>query len=282
MSSDLKVHVAKNIVYKENIFDISDYKFNLSKAEITRREKYKSKQKLINAIREDYKNNFTIAQLEEKYNCYFKTIKRYLYSDSTRVITVKTTELDNYSGTIYECLKEKDNIHQIYQKIVDLGYTSSYPNFFKQLKIRLMTNTLGNTFQLSRYSFCKLLYRNNIKILKLNEENTQALQEYLKQDNLEHDILNLANEFREMFIKRDSSPLDEWIKKYQNHYRLEKFRSFQTFIKGIINDKKAVKEQIENEITNGLAEGLVCKLKLVKRRTYGRCSFELLRCLLLQ
>ena len=63
---------------------------------------------------------------------------------------------------------------------------------------------------------------------------------------------------------------------------IKKFEYLQTFIKGLINDKEAVIGQIENTITNGLVEGKVCKLKLKKRSTYGRNSFELLRCLILQ
>lgn len=136
----------KNVIYKESFFDLENYKINLSKDEIKRKEKYQSKQLMIESIRNDYKNNVPINELERKYDCHFKTIKRYLICDSTRIITTKTTELDKYSSYIYKCIQENKNFHQIFKEIQEQGYSSTYENFFKQLKIRLMTNTLGNTF----------------------------------------------------------------------------------------------------------------------------------------
>ncbi len=272
----------KNTIYKEDIYDISKYHFNLSKDEEKRIEKYKVKQKLIEEIRKDFNEGISIKNIEEKYNCHFKTIKRYLKTDSIRVITTKTTELDSYSSKIYNLLKENKNFHHIYKKVQELGYSSTYQNFFKQLKIRLMTNTLGNTYNLSRYTFSKLLYKNNLDRLKLDEENKDALKEYLSKDNKEHKILTMVDEFRNIFKERNKYKLEKWIEKYKNDEYLNKFEYLQTFIKGIINDKKAVIGQIENTITNGLVEGKVCKLKLKKRSTYGRNSFELLRCLILQ
>lgn len=272
----------KNIVYKENIYDFSKYQFNLSKDEIKRIEKYRAKQRLIEEIRHDYNNGLSIKEIEKLYNSQFRTIKRYLKTDSIRVITTKTTELDTYSSQIYSLLKENKNFHQIYKAVQELGYSSTYQNFFKQLKIRLMTNTLGNTFQLSRHNFSKLLYKNNLNRLKLDKENKNALAEYLSKENKESTILKMVDEFRNIFIKKNKDELDNWINKYQNDHYLEDFEYLKTFINGIINDKKAVIGQIENAITNGLVEGKVCKLKLKKRSTYGRSSFELLRCLILQ
>ena len=144
-----------------------------------------------------------------------------------------------------------------------------------------MTNTLGNTYQLSRHNFSKLLYKNNLDRIKLDNENKEALKEYLSKNNRENKILKMMDEFRNIFSEQNRIKLDVWINKYQNNDELKEFEYLQTFINGIINDKKAVIGQIENIITNGLVEGKVCKLKLKKRSTYGRNSFELLRCLIL-
>lgn len=236
---------------------------------------------MIEEIRNDYNNWLSIKEIEFKYDCQFKTIKKYLKTDSMRVITTKTTELDNYSSQIYNLIKENKNFHQIYKEVQDFGYSSTYENFFKQLKIRLMTNTLGNTYQLSRHNFSKLLYKNNLDRLKLDEENKKALKDYLGKENRENRILKMMDDFRNLFIEKNKNKLDNWIENYQNDEYLKEFEYLQTFIKGVTNDKKAVIGQIENTITNGIVEGKVCKLKLKKRSTYGRSSFELLRCLIL-
>ncbi len=46
---------------------------------------------------------------------------------------------------------------------------------------------------------------------------------------------------------------------------------------GIRKDYKAVKNTIKYNITNGITEGLVNKLKAVKRTMYGRAGLELQR-----
>jgi len=51
----------------------------------------------------------------------------------------------------------------------------------------------------------------------------------------------------------------------------------QSFILGIERDKAAVKAGLTLPTSNGLVEGKVNKLKLIKRMGYGRAGFPLLR-----
>ncbi|EIY28927.1 hypothetical protein HMPREF1062_03235, partial [Bacteroides cellulosilyticus CL02T12C19] len=50
-----------------------------------------------------------------------------------------------------------------------------------------------------------------------------------------------------------------------------------TFLIGVKIDFKAVRNTIAYNITNGITEGFVNKLKVVKRIMYGRAGIELLR-----
>ena len=61
--------------------------------------------------------------------------------------------------------------------------------------------------------------------------------------------------------------------------KLEKFNipELQTYVNGIRQDIVAVKNGIAMQYNNGLAEGSVNKLKVIKRIMYGRNSFELLK-----
>ena len=56
------------------------------------------------------------------------------------------------------------------------------------------------------------------------------------------------------------------------------------FLTGLKNDIDAILKAVEHAFSNGLAEGTVNKIKVIKRIMYRRCGFELLRskCLLLQ
>lgn len=50
-----------------------------------------------------------------------------------------------------------------------------------------------------------------------------------------------------------------------------------SFANGLRKDLDAVKNAASHDYNNGLAEGSVNKVKLAKRKMYGRCSFETLR-----
>ena len=71
----------------------------------------------------------------------------------------------------------------------------------------------------------------------------------------------------------DSSKLTGWINEYKN----TTITKLETFIKGIILDEKAVKNAIDYTQSNGIVEGLVNKLKTIKRTMYGRAGLELLK-----
>ena len=75
-----------------------------------------------------------------------------------------------------------------------------------------------------------------------------------------------------MFSKKETE-LDKWITKTKNY----KIPEMNSFIVGIERDLEAVKNGIKYEYNNGLAEGSVNKIKLIKRIMYGRCSFYLLK-----
>ena len=74
-------------------------------------------------------------------------------------------------------------------------------------------------------------------------------------------------------LSKNPTKIDEWINAAQKYDIPE----LQTFINGIKKDITAVKNGIIYSYNNGLAEGSVNKIKVIKRVMYGRNSFELLK-----
>jgi len=72
--------------------------------------------------------------------------------------------------------------------------------------------------------------------------------------------------------------MDVWLEKAEG-YKIEELT---TFVNGIQEDITAVKNSILYDYNNGLDEGSVNNLKVIKRIMYGRNSFELLRAKLLR
>ena len=54
-------------------------------------------------------------------------------------------------------------------------------------------------------------------------------------------------------------------------------RAVETFAAGLEQDTAAVRAALVTPWSSGQAEGQINKLKLLKRQSYGRASFELLR-----
>jgi len=67
--------------------------------------------------------------------------------------------------------------------------------------------------------------------------------------------------------------VEEWIVKVSNL----KIRKKDKFVNGLKRDMQAVRNAIIYEYNNGLAEGSVNKLKVIKRIMYGKNKFEMLR-----
>ena len=72
------------------------------------------------------------------------------------------------------------------------------------------------------------------------------------------------------------------LKKWIDECELLEIDKLSSFVNGIQRDMDAVKNAIQFEFNNGLAEGSVNKLKVVKRIMYGRNSFDLLKSKLLR
>jgi transposase len=76
-----------------------------------------------------------------------------------------------------------------------------------------------------------------------------------------------------MVRTRMGEKLDAWLAQIESSNLPE----FQSFAAGIEKDKDAVRAGLTWWISNGMVEGHVTKLKLIKRQGYGKAGFPLLR-----
>ena len=86
-------------------------------------------------------------------------------------------------------------------------------------------------------------------------------------------IYSTVRSFKEIMFSKKENKLDSWIVETKKL----NIQEFNSFINGIERDIEAVKNGIKYEYNNGLAEGSVNKIKVIKRIMYGRCSFALLK-----
>ncbi len=84
----------------------------------------------------------------------------------------------------------------------------------------------------------------------------------------------LVLEFKQILPKRRSELLLSWIERASQPDVADEIR---TFAEGLLRDWPSVKTAVELPWSNARAEGHVNRIKLIKRKMYGRANFDLLR-----
>ena len=84
---------------------------------------------------------------------------------------------------------------------------------------------------------------------------------------------DLLQQFVQMLQNRRGDRLDSWLAQVKSSQLPE----LQSFAAGVEKDKEAVRAGLTWWINNGVGEGHVTKLKLIKRQGYGQAGFPLLR-----
>lgn len=147
-------------------------------------------------------------------------------------------------------------------------YISNWKSRYK--KLYMADKEEANIEFVDRKTLLKLLYKPKEKIKDLSDKQ-------LFQVNVEYPVyakvINIVNQFRKLVSNKKVEELENWIEAAKELG----IRGINSFISGIQKDLTAVKNAIVYDYSNGLAEGSVNKLKVIKRIMYGRCDFETLR-----
>jgi len=115
------------------------------------------------------------------------------------------------------------------------------------------------------------LFARDIDKLTLDERTT--LKAICEASQTANKTYELVQEFRDMLHQLEGQKLDEWIAKVND----SPIKELQSFALGLERDKAAVVDGLTAPLNNGLVEGMVNKVKLIKRMMFGRAGFPLLR-----
>jgi len=163
--------------------------------------------------------------------------------------------------------------------ILEKEFGLTYPTIKKYLAgdisvLKVKGRMLSKEKIVRRKDLSKLLYDRGISDLPITEEVRLSMLSYLKQNRFVNSLIMLATDFRIALNSGDAGKLFSWIKKAQIY---DGQKNLQCFIKALLEDIEAVKNAVLHKESNGLVEGCICKLKLIKRTMYGRCKFPLLK-----
>ena len=169
------------------------------------------------------------------------------------------------------------NIAQLHRELVAAGHTITYRNVYRQL-VRYLPEgrkKSGSDSQLPRATVLArdavFLLLRRFEELEAEDQETLALLRSLHPE--VDQAYELVQQFTQMLRTRTGEQLDAWLEKV----RTSQIRELQGFVAGVQRDKKAVKAGLTLSASNGMVEGTVNRLKLLKRMGYGRAGFPLLR-----
>jgi len=188
------------------------------------------------------------------------------------------SRLDRYLPYLFHRWEDGNhNMACLFRELVEQGYKGSYESVRDNL-VRLLPegrkiprDSLSKTATLAPSRQASFLFLRHPEKLRVEEQETLVK---LRQIHPEVDrAYDLVQQFAHMLRTRSGERLDGWLEQVQR----SKLPELQSFATGIEKDKDAVRAGLTWWINNGMVEGQVTKLKLIKRQGYGKAGFPLLR-----
>lgn len=237
--------------------------------ELTERKISKWEQKFI-LIKNLQKDGFTKTEIAKSTKINIATVSKYWkWTDFKETIRKKRSGIDDFDDYLQQRIKEDYHLtnSQLLNEIRTLGYTgclatvAHYTHHLRPVVIpRIKPPDAKELYYLSRKDKSNLSELEKLYITRL-EENAEL-----------REVISISKEFEDALKEKKEDGLEQWIKGAKDAIGKEMIQ----FTSGIMQDYKAVANAFSMEWHNGITEGFVNKLKMIKRMCYGRCALPLL------
>ena len=242
--------------------------------------KQKKKQKLVERVKELYRSGKTYKYIGEILDLDYKTIKKYIEVSTPLVYRTieRTSSITPYKNEVIQLLNKRVSKKEIYNILKEKGYKQAMRTFYNSVSkivkeyydISDISQKNINSLRIKVSKITKLLYYPLEKIEGLDEN---IYKQIIKEYSWVADILNIMKNFKIAVKEKNINKYLLWLENLKNLNISE----LNGFIKNLEKDYSAIINAISYRYTNGLAEGLVNKLKTIKRSMYGKASFQTLR-----
>jgi len=163
------------------------------------------------------------------------------------------------------------NVAQLYREIIQQGYQGSHTLLSAAVRAWRPPRTPTKERKRTRHLSVRWLCLQPPEALKPDKRPT--LEQVVAEDEGLASGYQLLQRFRTLVAERDVPALTTWL----IDAGASELPSFVTLAHGIRADYAAVEAALTTEWSNGLVEGHVHRVKLIKRQGYGRANFNLLR-----
>ncbi len=163
----------------------------------------------------------------------------------------------------------------LWREIKQQGYTGSGRTVYRYLETlkQAEVKASANPQRIQKYAPNAALWLFVRDPESLDEVEREDLAAFCQTSTALKKAYDLVQDFLSMVHKREGHRLDTWLEQVASSDLCE----LQSFATGVERDKAAVQAGLTWWINNGVVEGSVTKVKLIKRQMYGRAGFALLR-----
>lgn len=248
----------------------------LSSNELKSKVSQENKWQLIQEVQAEYKKCHKYSVVARKFKLNDRTVKKYISITEAPIHANKNNEyvskLSKYKNDIIKMNNEGCTWKVIWNKIISDGYQGSDSLLRTYLAKIKKKSVKEKNIQLvvERSTLISLLYK---KIDEVKNITKEVLDKVIFLFLEASKVYSAVKDFKDIMFSKKANKLDEWMSKTKKY----KIPEMNSFINGIERDIEAVKHGITYDYNNGLAEGSVNKIKVIKRIMYGRCSFDLLK-----
>lgn len=246
---------------------------------------FMKKQNQVNKVRNLKNQGFNNSEIAGKIGINRATVAKYLnegyHPASAYYNATRSSKIKPYAQDIKRMLSEGKTFRQISEYIHKKGFTGAestirmFATRERKLRREALQNQEGKMEKMERKWLISLLYRPIDEAKFISQE---QLDRIIVHYPVIGSIYDIVKGFKETLFSKKESEIEKWLEDAES-LEIDEINSF---IHGVRRDITAIKNAILLEYNNGLAEGSVNKLKVVKRIMYGRSSFELLKSKLLR
>lgn len=252
----------------------------ISKAEKKHLDTVQRKEKLIVETKRLRNLGHSVSAISRMLQKNPRTINRFLKQEVTPVSKAygskrKGSILQPYHKEIDAAFERGMMSSQIEQQIRKKGYKGSSSlvrHYISQKKkdCQKATTKEKPLHSIKRQHIIQLLYHSKEESQEVTLEECRLL---FNQYPFIKEFYEIVHQFKKILKTHDSNGFTSWFQ----HIEQLPYENLLGFTVGIKKDLAAVSMAVLVDYNNGLAEGSINKIKVIKRIMYGRCSFNLLR-----
>jgi predicted transcriptional regulator len=274
----------------KNYSDIRERDIPEDKHTVRGREHEEAVKKLserANRVRTLRETGLSLTEIAQKTGFTLTAVRNYLAADFSPVNAhygkQREGKLEPFREDVFRWKAEGLTYREIHERIRVKGYSGtqdairSFISKERRIRRDLQMAVSGEAVEfIDKKWMIRLLYKPAEDVKGISSEQLAAI---FKSYPLAESILHIVNEFKSLIKEKNPDALPQWMDKTA----ALGFPELNAFIGGLRQDIDAVMNAITSDFSNGLVEGTVNKIKVIKRIMYGRCRFNLLRnkCLLL-